>query len=342
MIVLSNCLTRQSDEGCMNVANNLVRRIKALAPGTTVVTYQRRSPLSDVHLELNKLLLSKDLMGLLRKKREPVLYAPSLTRLLPAAVRIFILSLFAKWGLQVILAMQSEPGFLVRLLLKLSRAELVVLSQSAFEQYRALVGKRVRYLKVGVDLDRFCPVCPEEKLRLREAYHLPKDKPIVLHVGHLKAGRNISCLADLDDRYHVVLVASTLTIPSRDAELRALLESRENVTIFDAYCPDIQQLYQLSDVYLFPVSRSGMCIDSPLSALEAAACGLPVVTTPFGELAQLILCEGFYEITSFEKDRLQELLDLALKEQKDTRKSVMKYDWNKAACQLLENRRAHK
>lgn len=55
-------------------------------------------------------------------------------------------------------------------------------------------------------------------------------------------------------------------------------------------------MYQLSDLYIFPVIFEGGCIGIPLSILEARACGIPVMSTEFGGLKEASECmnEGIY------------------------------------------------
>ena len=143
----------------------------------------------------------------------------------------------------------------------------------------------------------------------------------------MKPGRNVQQLLKLDDQWHGVLAVSTQTAAEQDLQLRRQLEEAKNLTLIDWYIPNIEELYQLADVYLFPVVQSYRCIDVPLSALEAAACGIPVVATPFGELKELLDQPGFYEITSFEPAQLNQLMATAASEGINPRQSVLEYDW---------------
>ena len=336
MIILTNCLQETVDEGCLKVAGSLIKRIKKEDPGTTVITYDRKTSLSDLHLSINKFMLSRKLGKRLRCSKEPVLYVPFSSKMRTMAVRLLVLSLSCRGRLSVIRSIQSPMDGLSKALIKISGAKMITLSHTAWEYYRGYFGERVSYLKAGVDTSRFLPVSNQEKQGLREKYGLPTDKIIVLHVGHLNSGRNVQQLLKLDDRFHALLVVSTLTADAREEALRERFLRKENATLIEDYIPDIQEIYQLSDVYLFPTMERSRCIDVPLSAMEAAACNVPVVATAFGELKELVGLSGFYEIESFEKDALQEQLLKAVGEEKQPRANVLEYDWSASVKRLTE------
>jgi glycosyltransferase involved in cell wall biosynthesis len=65
-----------------------------------------------------------------------------------------------------------------------------------------------------------------------------------------------------------------------DSGIISKLEA-SGVRVFRGYYEDIQTFYQLADLYLFPVSSELGAVDLPLSILEALACNLPVVSTPY-------------------------------------------------------------
>lgn len=336
MIILTNCLTDTADEGGLKVATSLARRIKAADAAVTVVSCGPDAAGADQHIPANKLMLNPGLWRFLRKKGGDVLYIPAFARMLPTALRIAVLSLAVGGRLRTLLVMKSPISKLARFLLKMSQAEIIALSEDAHTHYREVIGERAIRLKTGVDTSRFIPVDDGTKAALREKYGVPQDKTVVLHIGHLTAGRNLQQLLKLED-VHIVLVTSSFTLNVKDENLRAELLARDNVTLIETYLPQVEEICQLADVYFFPVTEACNCIDVPLSALEAAACGKPVVTTAYGEMRTLAENPGFYLIDSFDADALNALIRRAAEENISPREAVLPYDWARAVEALLHD-----
>lgn len=335
MIILTNGLTDVDDEGFLKVASNIVKQIKLKKKDTFVISYERTSSLADEYLSLNKFLISRKLKKLVKQHKGALLYIPFPARTLPTAIRIFILSLIYSKSPNVLLVMKNEYNFLARFLLKISRANIIVLSDDAYNFYCGFISKkRVKYIKSGIDTEKFIPVDNRSKRLLKEKYGFDPDIPIVLHVGHLNYGRNVGELLKIDKKYRVLLVTSTLTKNEQDQQLKQLLLERENTTIFEHYISDIQEIYQMADVYFFPTFQACRCIDVPLSCLEAAACNLPVVTTDYGEMKAFEGKKGFYFIRDFSEQNLNFIIDVAITGvDESTRSSVLEYDW-KNICDI--------
>lgn len=70
MIIVSNSLTEKVDEGCLKITYNLIKRLKKLHSDFFVVTYDRKSVLSDKHMEINKLMLNGELFSLIKRKKK--------------------------------------------------------------------------------------------------------------------------------------------------------------------------------------------------------------------------------------------------------------------------------
>ena len=342
MIILSNCLSDKTDEGTLKIVNNLTKRIKKYDPETIVVTYERYSQLTDIYVHISpffrkiKLMISYQLRRVLKDSGTAVLFIPPPAKMISNALRTFSLSKYARCGLSVIMVMQLPVCRLAKLLFRISRANIITFSRDAACYYRRVLANNIVYIKTGIDTEKFNAVSQEEKIALRKKYGLPVDKPIVVHAGHLKKGRNISQLLKIDERFHVVLVASTLMADEQDKRLRTELESKNNVTLIDSYLPNIEEIYQLSDVYFFPVQRAGNCVDIPLSVLEAAACNIPIVSTPYGELKEIMQCPGFFEIAAFDKKTINDRLCEAVQCHLNVRDAVLPYEWENAVQILLK------
>ena len=334
MVILTNCLNEKSDEGCLNVANSLIKRMKAQSPETTVISYENRTAQSDLHMELNKLFGNPGLFRFLKKKKQPVLYIPFSSNTTASIVRTWMLALFSGCKIYVLFVLRHPMNGIFRKILQWSKATIITLSQESYQFFQSELKNETRRIKAGVDVQKFVPVEPERKVQLRKRYGIGEHEKVLLHVGHLKEGRNLRALLNTPDDYRLILVISTLQ--EQDQQLRQQLQLRPNTLILDTYQEHIEQIYQISDVYVFPVLQAGNCIDVPLSALEAAACGIPVVATDYGELKELMNKDGFVPITSFDAEPFGALLDRVCQEKTSGRQSVLEYDWNVAVKKLLE------
>lgn len=335
MLILTNSLSDTPDEGALNVATNLVGRIREMDPTVKIITYDRDNSLSGQHLKLNKLLLNRELFRLLRQE-ESLLYIPFPSRSLPMSVRTFLLSRIFPGKIRVLLTMTSPVGPAARFLMRRSGGEFGVLSGDAWAAFREFLPEnRVIRVKTGVDTGKFTPVTADKARVLKAKYGLDPERPVVLHVGHLKAGRNVAALTRLPKDCQALLVVSTHT--DQEESLRRELLEAGNIRILDTYVPEIQELYQLSDAYFFPVEQPGNCIDVPLSCLEAAACGKPVVTTAYGEMKEFLGKPGFFFLKSSEETEIAQVISAALKEEPGlTRSEAAEYDWKNTAKTLTE------
>lgn len=129
-----------------------------------------------------------------------------------------------------------------------------------------------------------------ERLRAGQSGRWPdlsaRGVPIALHVGHLRRSRGLERFCELKalvgDRMELVVVASPYFDPAR-----GLVEelTSAGVHVDRGFVSDIADVYASSDVYLFPLPpEQNGAIELPLSVLEAVACGVPVISTPFGAL----------------------------------------------------------
>ncbi|MDQ3894131.1 MAG: glycosyltransferase family 4 protein [Actinomycetota bacterium] len=153
-------------------------------------------------------------------------------------------------------------------------------------------------------------------------------------MGHARPHRGLEWLIGLrDDVLPLVVIGKSLGF---DPDVVQTLRN-SGARVFDDYLPEIHEIYQLADVYAFPVRDEQSAIGAPLSVLEAMACNLPVVTTRFGALPRMISeGSGFFFVDDEAEFRASTIEALRLqRDQVRTRSQVLQYSWGMMADDLL-------
>ncbi len=141
-------------------------------------------------------------------------------------------------------------------------------------EIRLCKGRQVFGFDAGINTQKFTPVPVEEQKRLKNKYGFDTEKPIVLHVGHCSKGRGLEDLKIIDSGKASVLVVASGMFENADTVRN--LESA-GVKLMTGYIENINEIYQMADVYVFPTKSDDFVISVPLSVMEALACGVPVV-----------------------------------------------------------------
>ena len=289
-----------------------------------------------IPLKTNRLLLGRRLWAELRRfKPGLVLYVPSSSATLFGLLRSRVLKLYWPGARVFLVALQPRSyGWLGRTLAPRLAPDGVLVQSRRTREALGQLGFPVGLLPGGVDAERFSPVSWERKAALRAKYGLDPASFIVLHVGHLSRLRNIESLLRVRKALacQVLLVASSL-----HGQNRGLLDPLKEggVTVIDRYLPHIEEVYQLSDCYLFPVLSDRASIEVPLSVLEAMACNLPVVATRLGGLTDLFQ-EGEGLLFATGDRELLSALERARSENScHTREKVAPYSWQAVAERVI-------
>ncbi|MEN8139608.1 MAG: glycosyltransferase family 4 protein [Thermodesulfobacteriota bacterium] len=268
---------------------------------------------------------------------------------LPGLIMLKFLSLLAGRGSKsVVSALRPSLGRWARKFVFLLRPDLVLTQSHHFERFFRDHGCDIALLPNGVDCHRFMAVDQEKKEELRWRYNIPRDKKMILYVGHLSSSRKIDIFAEIqrDPQAQVVLVGSS--DEPMDKELHDQL-SAAGVIIIEEYLEDISELYKAADLFVFPVEESGdidggrknngrgEAIDMPLSILEAMACNLPVVSTHFGALPRLFMEGGGLLYRDTTAEIVAAVKSMAWAQPVRTRLKVLPLDWQRIIADL-ENR----
>lgn len=221
-------------------------------------------------------------------------------------------------------------------LVPLLKPNLILVQSHQSEEMFTKLGCSTQFLPNGVDIEKFIPVSETTKRELRKKYSLDEEKFVILHIGSIKKWRNVWLLKKLQkENNQVLIIGSTST--GRDKGLCQQLRE-EGCLVWTDYVENIEEVYALSDCYVFPTMEDKIgSIETPLSILEAMSCNLPVVSTRFGALPR-VLEEGDGLIFANKEQDFHHAIervkndDLEIK----TREKVLSYSWEHIAKRLEE------
>lgn len=338
--VVSEGLTDSPDEGIKKFATTVVHAMNQKADVLGVSLGEFCDSQYIVNQRSNRLFLSKSLWKQIRSfNPDLICYVPTASDTVFSFFRLKVLASVVRNAATMLIALQPRPhGLVGRWFSRRFAPDLVLVQSGARLREGVASGLKTRWIPSGVDPDRFRPVDANTKRSLRAKHNLPLDAFLVLHVGHITVGRNIPMLYEIQRDHQVVMVTGNSI--GQDLELRKRLEEA-GVIVLDSYMEAVEEIYQASDCYLFPVVSEQGSIEIPLSIIEAMACNLPVVSTRFGGIEdQLGSSDSFAEMGLFLTDNAEELPSLIEKvsaaDSVKTKDLVKAYSWEGIAAQLLE------
>ncbi len=163
-------------------------------------------------------------------------------------------------------------------------------SQMVAEQvrhYYGLMPERIVTIYNGFDPDRFFPVDNRRKREIRAELGLSEDTDVILWAGMDPKRKGlrplIQALCTVSKAHNFCLVIAGID------SLGSLSADAEKAGITDRICLlgytiDMAPLYQASDLFVLPTRYDPFAN----TCLEAAACGVPVVTTKFNGASEIV------------------------------------------------------
>jgi glycosyltransferase involved in cell wall biosynthesis len=139
---------------------------------------------------------------------------------------------------------------------------------------------KIEEIPNGVDTARYYPVSPEEKILLRRKVGLPGNDLMLLYVGVVDFRKNIKWLLDMWDELNssypgFLAVVGPVSREDKDGKeynsLRGYEEKLKNKLFFIPYSDQIENFYQMADIFVLPSVNEGM----PNVVLEAMSSGVP-------------------------------------------------------------------
>jgi len=171
----------------------------------------------------------------------------------------------------------------------IQQADALVADGWAAANLPALIGRPVHAVPKGVDSRLFRPDGPDVRATLGLA-----RRRVVLSVGRFVPIKNMALLVDALARLRQVDAAAHLLLVGEGPDQRALQQQAVRLGVADAvtfvgYIPQDQMApyYRAADVFALASEFD----NSPNVVLEAMACGLPVVATEVGGVAEYVIDE---------------------------------------------------
>lgn len=337
MLFITEILSKPFDEGMKNVAYSLHKHLKEMVNLLTITKHNNNvSDLDIKKVKMDRLFLSKGLRYLIRDfSPDSILYMPETSITFNSFLRGRILKSISG-GSKVILFATIKRNYNVFQRFTISRFlnPDMVFFFGGFKEW-LLHDINAHILPPAIDINKFSVATEEKKFQLRKKYKIPLDKRVVLHVGHVRPTRNVSVFIKVQElkNVQVLIVDSTSTPPYE--ELNKQLRNK-GILIFHRFIPDISEIYNLSDIYVFPVKDEIASINLPLSILEAMACGLPVITTRFGGIEGYFQeDEGFRYFNN--EEELLRIISRLMMDGRGNRKKVERFTWNGLVAYMLRH-----
>lgn len=184
----------------------------------------------------------------------------------------------------------------IEVLLTRSKPDHFIFESRAMQEYalygRGIMGKNTSVIQTGVDDNKFKPNSLAAKI-VRDIFSLPVNAKIVFYSGHMEARKGVQIIVNsaikLIDEQHVNDVYF-LICGNRPGEEIPFLETLKNTkanshVIFAGYRNDLHQIMPGCDIGV--VASTGW--DSfPMSTLEMAASGLPIVVSRLQGLIETV------------------------------------------------------
>jgi glycosyltransferase involved in cell wall biosynthesis len=161
-------------------------------------------------------------------------------------------------------------------------------------QQAGLPMEKVLPLPNGVDMERFHPAGPEKKLEFRKKYGLEKYSKVFLSAGQVEERKGYDFLIPAWDEIEPHFPGSVLAIVGPEnvetnpyyVRLQGLVRPDRPV-VFLGRQTNMEEIMNMADCFLFCSRAEGF----GNVLVEAAACGVPVVSTNIPNITEDILNE---------------------------------------------------
>jgi len=198
-------------------------------------------------------------------------------------------------------------------------------------------------IHLGFDQDVFRVYTPQDLIPVKNQYRLPEN--FILFVGSIEPRKNLKNLLyaymNLEESFRKEFKLVLVGFKGwENDELMKMLKNLKSDVLYIGYVPEneLGKFYNLARVLVYPTLYEGF----GLPALEAMACGCPVIASNVASLPEICGQAGYY-INPYEVKSITEGIDKVLKDD-DLRNSLIgkglerckQFSWEKSARDHLK------
>ncbi|GEM_PF-4612452 len=149
----------------------------------------------------------------------------------------------------------------------------------------------------GIDTELFQLL---DRATLRQQNRIQPSEKILLFVGRLAPVKRVNFLLEIFKKFHETCSFSRFLIVGNGESLPELQRTVENLPVTgvefrgERSQTELVQIYNIADVLLLASETEG----NPTVVREALACGLPVISTPVGDVPRLLSAPEMGKIVS--------------------------------------------
>ena len=172
----------------------------------------------------------------------------------------------------IVLVQKPDADFMEKNNRRPLKCSYLSITESDMRDVKIASGRKKKLFSVGVKADKFAPVSAEQQKKLKQMYGFDPSKPLVIHVGHCSKGRGLEDFAKIHTAQRMIVASGMF----EDENVVRILNDAK-VKIHKGYIENVEEVYQMADVYLFPTRSAEFVISIPLSVMEALSSGVPVI-----------------------------------------------------------------
>lgn len=230
----------------------------------------------------------------------------------------------------IVLVQKPDADFMEKNNRRPLKCSYLSITESDMRDVKIASGRKKKLFSVGVKADKFAPVSAEQQKKLKQMYGFDPSKPLVIHVGHCSKGRGLEDFAKIHTAQRMIVASGMF----EDENVVRILNDAK-VKIHKGYIENVEEVYQMADVYLFPTRSAEFVISIPLSVMEALSSGVPVIGyKSFENLKGITGSEGAITLID-NAEQLDAVLPEVVKKKSDHSLLEKTGSWGEAAQSVL-------